>query len=244
MGVRNAILSTLALYKWDNSIFDRFRVPGDLVKQDVVDSILLKTAEMSVIYSSPYSLKNMIGLWTNKNFSVWKELWDTTQYEYNPIWNYDRTEESTDTHTGNTLETRDLTKHSDYERDLNDSARITTEEDAKEKNETQLNNQVAAFNEGLADSTASHQVDDRSVDRGITTNNNVDQTGTTNTTDTDEGTIRDDRDLTDKHEMRAYGNIGVTTTQDMINQQRELVQFNLIDYIVDDYMQNFCVMVY
>jgi len=40
------------------------------------------------------------------------------------------------------------------------------------------------------------------------------------------------------------GNIGVTMTQDMIKQQREIVQFNLYRYITDSFKRQFCLMVY
>ena len=40
------------------------------------------------------------------------------------------------------------------------------------------------------------------------------------------------------------GNIGVTMTQEMIRQQRDVVEFNLYDYILQDFKQQFCVMVW
>ena len=40
------------------------------------------------------------------------------------------------------------------------------------------------------------------------------------------------------------GNVGVTTTQQMIQSQRDVVQFNVIDHIIQDFITRFCVMVY
>lgn len=40
------------------------------------------------------------------------------------------------------------------------------------------------------------------------------------------------------------GNIGVTTTQQMIREEREIAYFNLIDAITDDFKKRFCVLVY
>lgn len=45
-------------------------------------------------------------------------------------------------------------------------------------------------------------------------------------------------------EMRSHGNIGVTTTQQMIMQQRDIVKFNIYDYIVGQFKENFCVMIW
>lgn len=43
---------------------------------------------------------------------------------------------------------------------------------------------------------------------------------------------------------RETGNIGVTTTQQMIREQREIAEFNLYEYITQDFKKQFCVMVY
>lgn len=40
------------------------------------------------------------------------------------------------------------------------------------------------------------------------------------------------------------GNIGVTMTQEMIQREREIVEFNLYDYIIQDFKKEFCIMVY
>ncbi len=40
------------------------------------------------------------------------------------------------------------------------------------------------------------------------------------------------------------GNIGVTTTQQMIQAERDLVRFNIYDLIIEDFKQRFCVLIY
>lgn len=57
-------------------------------------------------------------------------------------------------------------------------------------------------------------------------------------------TVTSARSYTDGRTVCAYGNIGVTTTQEMITMEREVVQFNLIDYIVTDFKNQFCLLVY
>ena len=41
-----------------------------------------------------------------------------------------------------------------------------------------------------------------------------------------------------------HGNIGVTTTQQMIKEERETAMFNLIDAITEDFKKRFCLLVY
>lgn len=48
----------------------------------------------------------------------------------------------------------------------------------------------------------------------------------------------------DTENIRAYGNIGVTTTQQMIEQERDTAKFNIFQVILDEFKQRFCVLVY
>lgn len=47
-----------------------------------------------------------------------------------------------------------------------------------------------------------------------------------------------------KYKSRVHGNIGVTTTQQMIEQERESVKFCMTQFIIDDFISRFCVGVY
>lgn len=47
-----------------------------------------------------------------------------------------------------------------------------------------------------------------------------------------------------ERQRKEQGNIGVTTTQRMIQEQREVVAFNTIDYILQSFKKRFCIMVY
>lgn len=88
-------------------------------------------------------------------------------------------------------------------------------------------NQVAAFN--------SNTFENREKDTLNNTRNQT-QTNTGTSSGTESGEVTRSR-----HE---YGNIGVTTTQQMINEEREVVKFNMVNYIIEDFKQRFCVLVY
>ena len=45
-------------------------------------------------------------------------------------------------------------------------------------------------------------------------------------------------------EVITFGNIGVTTTQKMITEEREVVDFDIISVIITDFKKSFCVMTY
>ena len=62
--------------------------------------------------------------------------------------------------------------------------------------------------------------------------------GKDTTNETNSGTDKDVRD------GYARGNIGVTTTQQMIAAQRETVSFNMYNTIMQEFKERFCVMIY
>ena len=47
-----------------------------------------------------------------------------------------------------------------------------------------------------------------------------------------------------KNVIRAHGNIGVTTTQEMLTEERKVAMFNIYDEIADDFRRRFLVWVY
>lgn len=56
-------------------------------------------------------------------------------------------------------------------------------------------------------------------------------------------TTRSDGD-SNKRRGRAWGNIGITTTQKMIEEQRDVVKLNIYDYIIESFIKRFCIMMY
>lgn len=58
------------------------------------------------------------------------------------------------------------------------------------------------------------------------------------------GSTKDNRDERETIKHTEGGNIGVTSTQELIKQQRETVEFNIYDYITQQFKRRFCVMVY
>lgn len=67
-------------------------------------------------------------------------------------------------------------------------------------------------------------------------------TGKSASTETLDHTGSDDEDR--QYTRIEQGNIGVTTTQSMIQQERTVVKFNLQDYIIDSFKQKFCLLIY
>lgn len=114
-------------------------------------------------------------------------------------------------------ETRDL-------ENINSTTDIINETVTDEGSNT---NSVSAFN--------SNTFENREKDT-IANERSSEAQNSTTSSNTDTGTVSRER-----HE---YGNIGVTTTQQMIKEEREVSQFNIVNYIIEDFKQRFCIMVY
>ena len=47
-----------------------------------------------------------------------------------------------------------------------------------------------------------------------------------------------------KRISRIWGNVGVTTSQQMIEEERRISKFNITDYIIDSFKRRFCMLIY
>lgn len=223
-----SLLTVEGLYNYDDTLFNGFNVPEGLVKQIAIDTILMRTRELEILYPDLNYMKTRITIWSNKYQINWKKLYDTTVLEYNPIENYDRMEDWTDTDDETSTSSRDNTRNT-----TNTVKSTSTNEIMNSVNVTDQN---TAFNAGLADH-AKQITDGDTTENGSITNT---ETGK----DTENENVNGGRTGRHTKTGRAHGNIGVTTSQQMIQSERDLVIFNLYDVIAESFIENFCLMVY
>lgn len=223
-----SFLTVEGLYNYDDTLFNGFNVPEGLVKQIAIDTILMRTRELEILYPDLNYMKTRITIWSDKYQINWKKLYDTTVLEYNPIENYDRMEDWTDTDDETSTSARDNTRNT-----TNTVKSTSTNEIMNSVNVTDQN---TAFNAGLADH-AKQITDGDTTENGSITNT---ETGK----DTENENVNGGRTGRHTKTGRAHGNIGVTTSQQMIQSERDLVVFNLYDVIAESFIENFCLMVY
>lgn len=357
---RMTTLSPLGLYRWDETIFDLMQIPAELDKPTLIDNLLAETAELEVLYPNPVVFKNLVGVWSAKQIDIWNRLYETTQYEYDPIENYNRYETGSEGGTGRTTHsgtdtTADTTTyggtdgrteaimHGGSDTNTRQMAEGGTEGESttaqmaeggtttvtKQMAEggTQGENTTAQMSQGGQDvvtgsDTKGHWIagfnpntpvapDDgllkqtRDQDDATTTTtygkterdtgskttnfgkteNGSDATAfgktesETGSKTTSFGKTESESDTTaygktenvteqrtygqtiqkagnmthgeqidttnsGQHTLHAHGNIGVTTTQKLIREQREIDLFNLYDIIIEDFKMRFCILVY
>lgn len=250
-----AILSILGMYNYDPTIFDGLVLPGasditndaDKVtnpwvpnKADFVAYLCMECAELELVYTSAPVLGAMISTWSKAHFPEWKALYNTMLYKYNPIWNVDGFEKETRDLDGKnnrtagltTTDTRTYTNLTD-EHSLTDLKNVRTGSVQHDVTGYDSNTYSPDTKDTYNDVTDTGNGTEKNVRNGEDKNVQTVQ-GTDNYYTEDNGTITKERS----------GNIGVTMTQDMIRKQREIVEFNLYDYIAQSFKHSFCVMVY
>jgi hypothetical protein len=214
-------MSLLGLYNYDSTLFENLVLPDGINPVLVRDNLLMETAELEVLYTDPDFMKLAIGTWSAKQMPVWTKMYKTTTIEYDPLENYNRT---STWETTNKLKT--ATNSLDSNADTSDSESTMTDKGTE-------NDYTAAFNSDPLVNNAKTEHDDA---QGNTTK--ISNSGTL----THDSTTDHDSDT--NHTEHSYGNIGVTTNQDMLMKEREVATFNIIDYITDDFKKRFCLLVY
>ena len=216
-----AVADLLSFYQYDNSILSELVLPEGVDRTVLINNLLMETSELEILYPDFDFLKGAIGAWSSKELPVWTELLKTTQYEYEPLWNKDyRT-----SHT----ETRNLAGTEDVSRNMDDDNTYS----GTNQSSAETLNSVYGYNSNT-DAPADKAGSTASSTTGSTDNRDISETIDRDTTDT--GTIN--------NETWERGNIGIMSTQDLIKQQREVVQFNIIDYIIGDFKNRFCLLIY
>lgn len=190
----------------------------------IMSSDILTTDELSSIAKLIYDL----------NILNWRKEWATLNLEYDPIENYNSVEIMKDDITkidkGTTHTRTDNTSH----------AKTGTDTNTPDITELRTPNLT---NSGT-DSVSGFNSDNLVVSAG----NTAQQTGTEsvrtsgntrfdyNTTERDTGTVTDTDEGSDTHtrnyELTRKGNIGVTTSQQMIEAERELYMWNYFYSVV------------
>ena len=244
-----ATMSLLGLYQADPTLFDNLELPEGLEADTLRDNMISELAELEVIYPDPVFMKSAIGFWSKKQIRVWTELYDTLLYEYNPIWNKDGTR----TETRDLAGTEDVTDGNSHihdvtsTRNLANSHDVTTTRNLAHTDDSTTTESIFGFNSSTAADANKTVLDNDTSDTGtIRDAGSGSDTGTIRDAGTSSDTRSIDRDTTDTGTVTIVeqGNIGVTSTQELIQRQREVVQFNVYDYIIADFRNRFCLMVY
>ena len=238
---RGATLSIMGLYNNDDTVLDLMVFPDGMTEdeqQTVKDNLLVECAELEFLYPAPTVAKNIIGIWSKKELPYWQRIYDASQLEYNPIENYRRNEtetiedDRTEEHSGSDVNTQAGQDGV--------SASSTVNEEAGGDDRTD-NNITGYDSNTLVPNTEQEVYYGKTID----TTTEAEQTTTYGKTDTFQHGEKIEHGGTTERTVLAYGNIGVTTSQEMLTQEMEVAKIiNVMNIIIESFKNRFCIMVY
>lgn len=235
-------LTLRALYEFDNNLFGNLVLPEMVSTKHCINindksmicrNIMLQCGQFETLHIDPEEFKEELHIWSTFMCPMWEDLFKTTIQNYELIHNYDRYEELT--------EKRESTEQMESSGNSSESMEQHGEGDVENSGESSGTNKtsVSAWN------STDHQPKDK------TENNATGRTSETRTDDVNSNRTGEHNTSYSKtggdsytKSIRAYGNIGVTTAQQMLTEERELVKFSIIQQIVNDFKMYFCVTIY
>ena len=198
-------MTILGLYRYgeynQQDLFQNLKIPAGIDRKDLIDNILEQGAAFEILYPDFEYLQFSIGAWSKRWYRTMEKWEEALKIQYDPLNNYDRHEEWTDTD--------------------NVSGQTKTEAGVNTTGKDELS--VTAY-----DSDRYHNKE------------KTDAVGSSRST----GSSETNTDGESKHTGHLYGNIGVTTSQEMLREELDVQKFNLIQQITDLFLTEFCIMVY
>lgn len=194
-------------------------------KTTLANEIIVKCGAMCPVFNTSWSFIYWHKHWFDLHEREISELCNTLEYEYVAIESYSRYDDLKHNATSSTgLDERvGRTKKDNRGLDVNGTDNSTTE------------NQTSAYNESLYQPESKTIFDD-SNGRSEQENSNSEENESRNYTR--------DNTFDSKDNNYVHGNNGLFTVQHLIEEQRKLVQFNVIQWIVGKYMQDGFLLVY
>ena len=237
----------------DDSLFKNMSLPSGIDKELLKNNILMRSGEFEVLYADPFLNQSLISIWSRKYYPTFERWVKALNIEYNPLENFNRHETITD----NTGEKEKGSSKSDMSgTDSNDTTvtydtTVTAEVTYDSKVETDDITDVdeAAFNESTPSAktktTLDGEVNRSGSDTTETTTSGDDTTESSGTLSrSTTGSNEVNKDIKYTRDAHLYGNIGVTTSQQMLNAELDIGYWNLIDRITDLFLREFVLLVY
>lgn len=227
-------ISLIGMYNYDPTLFDNLTLPTGITKNVLTNNILMRSGEFEVLYPDIDFMKFAIGAWSTKWNPTFKRWVDALAIEYNPLENYNRIEDWADSEAGTNAENG---QHTDSE----------------------MGEQVgsgSSSTNGRTNSTTKHKVSADDAGDALTMKDQDELVGadqssstTSNKLDTSNATAGDfqknaQHATAGEHHGVIHGNIGVTTSQQMLLSELDLGYWNIYEKITDLFLTEFVIPVY
>lgn len=259
-------LTLIGLYKYNNSLFSNLVFPDNIDKDIFIDSLLLEYGECPLIYPDLDFMLLAIGAWSRKWYNNFERIADAITAEYNPIYNYDRHEEwsetdalmrsETDAVTGNETNAKNANETNARMGNAGEDTEYTRNVDTNYAGDSTTENQVSAYNESeyqpkdkeiynFNNDTDTDESYDSSTTRNTSENHTMNRTDNHTMNRTENRTTNSTENTTNGKTGHLYGNIGVTESTTMVQHELDLRKTeNLYHIICELFYKEFCIYVF
>ena len=241
----SAKITTVGFYQYmnayNNDLFGLLNLPPGIDKDTLVNNIMLRGGEFEVVYSNPDFYKSAIGLWSNKHYRTFEKWINALNIDYNPLENYDRMEEWSD--TGSRINTGTVSDSGLRKNTGTQSTETIGKDNFKGSGNSTSSDEISAYN---SNSFQNDKKNTTNSSNSSETNTTTNSTRSDNLSESNSNTRTDN--LSEKtnsdRKGRAHGNIGVTTSQQMLQSELDIAKWNIYEQITDLFLSEFCIMVY
>lgn len=230
----SARMTLIGLYNYDSTLFDSLTLPDGYDKSVFVNTLLLEHGEKCVLYTDLNFMKFSIGAMGRKWYHEFERIYQTLTEDYNPLYNFDRNETYFDQIYGTNSEATTGWKGGG-------STRTNKPESYTEQlTDGKTTEKVSAFN-----STSYEPSKEVSENAG-----KVKYSGTTediaeNYGENSNGSVTGSEQKAITHTAQLYGNIGVTTSQQMAKDEVALRKdLNLYGVVTGIFANELLIQVY
>lgn len=199
-------------------------LPADTFDPEIMEQLIYaECGDLYPYYQVPLYCKQHIKNFFDRNKEQFKRVWEALYSEYNPIENYDRIEAWSDSHSESTRDSESLS--------MSSSESVSAVTSSSDSQSSSANGNISAFNSpNMQPQSASNG---NAATSGRTNN---DTRGTSNSLRA--GLNVKDNIARDDHRGRVHGNIGVTTSQQMIQQSIELGSYDIYIWVISLFRKN------
>ena len=229
-----ARLTLWGIYQYDKTLFDNIALPEGIDKDNLVSDIMRNSGDLYPYHQVPEYLKKNITFWFSRRLFDFDRMYKSLRMEYSPIENYDRIEDIKREYKDSGTDTEILTLGRSTI-----SSHTGTDTDSTQGGGSNEKG-VSAYNE---DGYTNREKDTE------THNSNNTQTHNSTVTNTGSGSDKTQTDYgkqrTETENTRIHGNIGVTTSQQMIESEISLrAKYDIYKIISREFEREFLVQIY
>ena len=217
----SAKLTMIGLYNFDNTLFDDVSLPTGINKEVLINEILTECGEFEILYPDPNFLKFMISHWSEKHYRTFEKWVEGLAEEFNPLHNYDRHEIYTDT------------KGSSETTDSLDNNKSVSSSQTSTSSGSDTTRNVSAYDAAT--------LQPKENENGSSTGSG---NGVSNNESNSSGSVNRKGNEVIQHEAHLYGNIGVTTSTQMLEDFLRVERWNLYEHIAELFVDEFCIRIY